>query len=116
MVLPFLYACTPSPRSIVASRFMENEFQHALVGTRCAVHPGVRLASDIVPIHYGIYYYEPAMELYPNAHRGWGGGCVSGRQRYTEVAYCWKCRIGQTRWMATESVRAMVRRVTQPRR
>ena len=115
LALPFLVACTPLPRTIPASQFMENEFHHQRLGTPCAAHPNVRLVSDIVRVHFGIGYHEPAMEQFPNAHRGWGGGCVGRDPAFTEVAYCWKCRAGQTLWLAMESMRARARAVTQPR-
>ena len=58
-----------------------------------------RLRLDLVPIHYGIATFIPGrngehkLKRFPNAWPWAGGGCVSGPQKFTEVAYCRECRV-----------------------
>jgi len=67
--------------------------QRAKVGSPCEVHPYSRLQLDVVPISYGFVSHPAGYDSrFPNARVVYSAGCVIGRERWAEVAYCWNCR------------------------
>lgn len=77
------------------STFRDPE-ERAKVGSACQVHPKRRLRLDVVPIHYGIASFQAASgnewKEFPNARVVRSMGCVIGRERWAEAAWCPDCR------------------------
>ena len=85
-------ASAPSRRD--PDRVERSREERAKVGAHCEVHSWARLRLDLVPIQYGIVGCTVAVdhERFPNARVCASGGCVVGRHRQAEVAYCPQCR------------------------
>ena len=76
---------------------------------QCRVHH-VALKQAMVPVHYGMPYFEAnyfraEQKLFPNSNDVVQGGCIVGTLTQELVAYCEQCRTARQQWVTRYKLR-----------